>query len=654
MKVVRLLQDMQHQLESELADDKAVHEQLDCWCKTNDREKTQAIEEGEQRESQLKAFLAEAEAKMAEMTSKRNAALKEVDRDFDALQQAQALRRKEQTENHKEEVDLVEAIKACDQAITVLKEYNPNAADLAQVRTVAHRLQQAQVLELGKRSATASQLAALRAFLSQGQGATSFLAIPGFQSYGSQSGQIYGVLEQMKEDFEKDLKDNLAKEKANAEAFAELKAAKEEEIAAGRALVQQLDGEIADLRAKHAEAFKELEDVQAQLELDRTFLANLKKKCAESDAEFEQRVVDRQTEIVAVADTIQILNTDESFDNFASTVNTALLQTGSRSKESQEQRLKLQKVAKVLEGAAARLGVPALAALAVKTKLDAFGRVKADIEKMVIELQKQQQDEIAHRDWCIKSFNENNRSTEAAYDKKDSLVAKIAELTKEIESLTKEIDASVAAIAEMQVQMKRASELREGENADYQQTMSDQRLTQMILNKALKRMQQVYAFLEQQPGAAHIHTSGNHTDPGNGPARFTKYESNVGGGKVVSMLQEVIADSVKMENDAIAAEQDAQVAYESFMQDSNKAITQYTKKIVNMKGARASARESKVLAESDLKATMHELEQLHQTFADLQGSCNFILKNFDARQEARQAEINALREAKAILSGMQE
>lgn len=677
MKVVRLLQDMQHQLESELADDKAVHEQLDCWCKTNDREKTQAIEMGEERESQLKAFLGEAAAKMEELTAKRNAALKEVDRDFDALQEAQALRRKENVESHTEEADLIEAIKACDQAITVLKEYNPNAADLAQVRAVAHRLQAAQVLELGKRSATASQLAALRAFLSQGQGATSFLAIPGYQSFGSQTGAIFGVLEQMKEDFEKDLSDNQAKEKAAAEAFAQLKAAKEEEIAAGRALVLELDGEIADLKAKHAEAFKELEDVQAQLELDRTFLANLKEKCAETDAEFEKRVADRNTEIAAVADTIKILNTDEAFDNFATTVNNArgreeaaqgsiqrsegaanagFLQTGSRSshQESAEQQMKLRKVAQMLESAAGRLGVPALSQLAVRAQLDAFTRVKADIDKMVAELSQQQKDEEEHRDWCIDEFNKNNRSTAAADDKKNNLIAKIAELEKEIESLTKEIDASVAAVAEMQEQMKRASENREAENADYQQTLSDQRMTQMILNKALDRMKQVYAFLQsQQPGAPHIQTSGTHTDPGNGPARFTKYETNVGGGRVVSMLEEIIGDSRTMENDAIQAEQDAQVAYESMMQDSNKAITQYTKKIVNMKGARANAQESKTLAKSDLKATLHELEDLHNTFADLQGSCNFILKNFDARQEARQAEINALREAKAILSGMQ-
>jgi len=33
MKVVRLLQDMQAQLQKELDDDKAVHELLSCWCK---------------------------------------------------------------------------------------------------------------------------------------------------------------------------------------------------------------------------------------------------------------------------------------------------------------------------------------------------------------------------------------------------------------------------------------------------------------------------------------------------------------------------------------------------------------------------------------------------------------------------------------------
>merc|ERR1719189_60872 len=201
--------------------------------------------------------------------------------------------------------------------------------------------------------------------------------------------------------------------------------------------------------------------------------------------------------------------------------------------------------------------------------------------------------------------------------------------------------------------MKRASEIREAENSDYQATVDDQRMTQMILRKAMSRMQQVYAFLQDPAavGAAHVHTSGTHTDPGNGPARFTKYTQNAGGARVVRMLQQVLDDSIKMENDSHAAEQSAQNAYENFMKDSNAGISASTKKIVNMKKAKASADEALSLAKSDLKATVGKLEDLQQTSADLSASCDFILKNFDARQAARSAEMNALNEAKAILSG---
>merc|ERR1719181_1095826 len=111
-------------------------------------------------------------------------------------------------------------------------------------------------------------------------------------------------------------------------------------------------------------------------------------------------------------------------------------------------------------------------------------------------------------------------------------MAKIEDLKKTIERLTKDIEASKAAIAEMMKQMKRASETREAENGDFQTTVSDHRVMSMILAKAIDRMKQVYALLQQrqQPGAPHIQTSGTHTDPGNGPAKFKKYEQNAGGG----------------------------------------------------------------------------------------------------------------------------
>lgn len=200
--------------------------------------------------------------------------------------------------------------------------------------------------------------------------------------------------------------------------------------------------------------------------------------------------------------------------------------------------------------------------------------------------------------------------------------------------------------------MKRASETREAENADFQQTIQDQRLTQMILGKALARMKEVYAML-QQPGAAHIATSGTHTDAGNGPARFTKMKQNAGGARVVAMLEEVMTDSKTMENEAMAAEEDAQTAYENFMKDSNKSIIAHSESIASQTEARAKAKVSLSMAKTDLKQTLTFLEGLYQTKGDLHKSCDYVMKNFDARQEARAAEVEALKEAKAILSGMQ-
>merc|ERR1719440_1652542 len=102
-------------------------------------------------------------------------------------------------------------------------------------------------------------------------------------------------------------------------------------------------------------------------------------------------------------------------------------------------------------------------------------------------------------------------------------------------------------------------------------------------------MKQVYLFLQRasQPGAPHIQTSGTHTDPGNGPAKFKKYGKNAGGGKVVAMLEEVLADTKKTEDQAIAGEQDAQSAYENFMKDSNKAITKEQQSQADMESAKA-------------------------------------------------------------------
>jgi len=647
MKVVRLLKDMETELINDLEDDKKVHEMLDCWCKQNREEKTAAIELGEEKQSQLEAFLGEAAAKMAEIKSKRDATQDEVDKDWAALNEAKALRMKDNKAFHDEEMYLQQTIDAAQQAVVVLSKHHP---ELAQVKEVAHKLRSANVLSFKKLSK--AQLEALRAFLDEPQATgSSFLGIPGMKSYAPQSGQIFGILKQMIADFKDDISGAQQREADAVKEFEALRAAKEKEIKTGKKLVIQLDDEFAEFGEKKAQAFKDLEDTKAQLELDRTFLKNLEEKCAQTDAQFEKRVKDRTTEIEAVQDTIKIINSDEAFDNFSKTVNTFVQLSGGAA--AKEQQAALRRVSSMLAEVATRIHSPRLSLMATAAQLDAFTQVKAEIDKMVTELGKQQQDEIDHRDWCIKEMNDNKKDTAAAYDKKESLETKIADLTKSIETMTSEIDASTKAIAETQESMKKSSEIREGEDADFQQTVADQRLAQMILKKALARMKEVYLLQRrQQPGAPHIQTSATHTDPGNGPARFDKYEKNAGGARIVSMIEEIIADSVTAENDALAAEDDAQTAYENMMKQSNDMIIAASKKINDLKEARATAKGDLTMAKEDFKQTIVNLGDLNDTMSGLVKACKFILDNFDARQAARAAEVDALKEAKAILSGM--
>merc|ERR1719201_2119546 len=316
----------------------------------------------------------------------------------------------------------------------------------------------------------------------------------------------------------------------------------------------------------------------------------------------------------------------------------------------ESKKLRAAEVLRNARGASAQM-----ASVAAVVELDGFAKAKAAIDKMVADLTKQQAEEVTHRDWCKEELQNNDQETKKKYDQKTNLESSISDLTKTIDTLTKSIKANEDQITTTQAEMKKASEIREGENADFQQTMSDQRITQAILKKAIDRMNVAYSEFKsmlQQPGAAMHVASATHTDPGSGPAKFKKMEQNAGGDKVIKMLEDVLADSKKMENDAAAGEQDAQAGYEMFMKDSNKSIKNLLKTNVNQSEEKAKAEEALSRDETDMKATLKTLEGLNAELGDLHQQCDFVLNNFSKRQEARALEMDALREAKNILSGM--
>jgi len=632
-KVITLLKDMAKQLEAENEEDAAIYDKMACWCTTNDKEKTKAISEAEERIASLTAAIEEGTGKSAALTTEIKNLEKEVAANQAALDKATALRQKQLAEFNGEEKDLLQSIGALKSAITVLKKHNsllqanmnsemsvalPNIAMLMKHQFHMHGDRLKEVI-------TPSQMKL----------AEQFMQAP---AYANQSGEIFGILENMKETFEADLAASQKEEAANQKAYEDLKAAKEAEIAAGQEQIDKKSDELAATDEKLAQDKVDKEDTENTMAADEAFLMDLKEKCQQTDQEFEQRQKTRTEEISAVSEALKFLSSDDAHDLFTRTFN--FVQTA-------EMDARRMQASKVLSLAASKLSAPKLATLSQSVKLDAFTKVKKAIDDMISALIQEKADEIKQKDFCVSNLNENTSNTNDESRNLSDLNAKIDELDARIKSLASAIDELKAQIAETEVQLKRAGENREKENLEFQKTVQDQRATVKLLTQAMEVLKGFYqkgkkgvAFAQQEPAGP---------PP---PAGFKSYANNAGGGGVIGMITQIVNDAKAMEAEAVHDESDAQSAYESFVQESNTSITAKNEDIVNKSEAKATAESDKSSAEEARDATQIELEQLANEKADLHKACDFTMKNFDIRQEARDQEVEALRTAKSILSGM--
>jgi len=281
-----------------------------------------------------------------------------------------------------------------------------------------------------------------------------------------------------------------------------------------------------------------------------------------------------------------------------------------------------------------------LSTLAVSIGLDSFTKIKEAMDKMVADLKVEQEEEVKFKAHCDTEIDTTEQDIYKKDQEKKDLEATIDKLNKLITKLTEEIAAAKAQIADTDLAIKKASQVREAENAEFQTTVADQRATQEILKKALDKLTTFYkkAFLQraqQEP-----------------PVKFGAYKKNAGATPVISMIESIISDSKALEDEAVAGEAKAQASYETFVKDSNDLIASLNEEISEKTKASATANEDLENAKSDLENTEGELESLALYQHNLHQECDWLLKNFEARQKARLAEIEAIQEAKAYLSGM--
>jgi septal ring factor EnvC (AmiA/AmiB activator) len=309
------------------------------------------------------------------------------------------------------------------------------------------------------------------------------------------------------------------------------------------------------------------------------------------------------------------------------------------------------------------------------------------IDTMVANLKQEQLDDDHKKEYCAAQLDMTD-------DSKKALERKVADEETAIASTEEGIATTKADIAALEDSIKaldkavaEATEQRKEENEDYKELMASDSAAKELLGIVKNRLNRFYnpklykappkielsasdrimvsegiAMAPTMPPggiagtgvtvlaqvSAHVQSSVAPPPP---PETFGAYTKKGEAGGVMKLMGMLIADLDKEMTESTTEESDAQADYESMMGKSaakraadSKALTEKEAMKASLEGDLESHTEAKASLSKELAATLMYIHQLHI-------ECDWLLKYFDVRAEARASEIDALGNAKAVLSG---
>merc|ERR1719401_2701665 len=302
-----MLQSIQKKVAAEGEKEKQLYEKYNCWCKNGASTLGKSIAGATTKIPQVQSDIEAGKNQLAQLKDD----LKQHQTDRAAAKaasaEATALREKEASAFGAEKAEYDANIEALSGAISAISKGMVGGFLQS---GAARRLREA---VLSTRSLLDGERTELASFLSGSESS----------GYAPQSGEILGLLKQLKDSMSASLADATAAEKNSINVYDELVAAKAKEVSALTAAIESKTRRIGELGVQIVEMEGDLSDTEKALLDDKAFLADLEKNCALKKTEYDEHVKVRSEELVALAETIKVLNDDDALELFKKTLPSA-------------------------------------------------------------------------------------------------------------------------------------------------------------------------------------------------------------------------------------------------------------------------------------------------------------------------------------------
>jgi len=654
-KIVSILQNMQGEIDEEGARAKENYEKYMCFCETNIKQTTDAVEEGGELVSQKESEIKELTGQNAQIDSELTELVKEIADSTKSVEEQSAQRKSEASKFLEESTETKNSIAGIDKALPALMK----GVSFAEQKKILIAVQ-----PLARNTPLDAQVTALIQGSSEDQ------------TSGS-SDQIIGILQQMTENFKDNLKDMIMDEEDAIAKYNELMGSKNEEISAG-------EKETTALKARHAsnamaasESKLELEKAKNALASSTDRLVDLKKGCGDRTTEFDAATKGRQLELEAIGQAVKILNDDSALDLFKKTMPSPSLIQEQQAADPAAQAWKS------LEEIRPASFVQVSASASAKAK-PAFDGVIKLVGGMQAGLTTDQGDEDKERDFCKAELATTEKTKVGKVGDLELVVQEIKELENTQQSDKETVAKLEGEIKAIELALSDASVQREKDKTEFTKVSSASSQAINLITKAREVLAKQYSSggpalltqtvsvvpgskadtdMESMLGLGFTQTKMIKQDTSNldklllevgedatGAVAVHEPKSKEGTG-VIGLMDEMKHD-IELELAELKHDEEEQLNdYTAVETESNLAIKDKKKEITGRLESKARTDEKTDIRRNVADDYQSEIDSLTDKLGALHEQCDFLLENYDTRKKARGQEIEGLAKSKAVLQG---
>merc|ERR1719399_2542402 len=306
--------------------------------------------------------------------------------------------------------------------------------------------------------------------------------------------------------------------------------------------------------------------------------------------------------------------------------------------------------------------------LAMKGGKVGFEKIIKLIDELVATLKKEQEEDDAKKEYCEAEIDKTEDTKKVLRNKVSDLETAIDDASESITNLKAEIEALDDGIRALDKEVADATENRKEEHEDYVETLSGNTAAVDLLNFAKNRLNKFYnPSLYKAPPKRQLSEDeqitlnmGGTLAPTEAPggiagtgigllqgdaapppppaadlAYKTKGEESSG---VIRMIDLLVNDVEKEIQESKLEEKDAQGDYEKFMSDAAAKRAEDSKSMTDKESSLAETQENLIRDEEGLKNKRYSLMENEKYLGELHAECDFLLKYYDMRKEARTNE----------------